>query len=51
MNANQEQIGGNHYKKLKIQVWDFIAANNLIGFKAQLLSTSAGIKQTGYKTY
>lgn len=29
--ANDIQIAGDHYKKLPIQAWDFIAANN-IGF-------------------
>lgn len=31
--ANNYQHGGNHYKKMKIEVWDFIAAND-IGFLA-----------------
>ena len=26
---NNKQIDGNHYKKLKIQVWDFIIENEL----------------------
>ena len=29
--ANDIQVAGDHYRKLKIQAWDFIAANN-IGF-------------------
>lgn len=29
MSANDNQVGGDHYKKLKIQVWDFVLANNL----------------------
>lgn len=37
MSANQEQIGGNHYKKLKIQVWDFIAANQLDWFQGTII--------------
>lgn len=27
--ANQMQIGGDHYKGLKIQTWDYITANDL----------------------
>jgi hypothetical protein len=27
--ANEGQIGGNHYKKLTIQPWDYILANNI----------------------
>lgn len=29
MSANDIQHGGNHYKDDKIQVWDFILANNI----------------------
>lgn len=29
MSANDVQHGGTHYKKHKIQVWDFILANNI----------------------
>lgn len=29
MNANEQQVGGNHYKEKKIQPWDFITANNM----------------------
>lgn len=31
--ANDRQEGGNHYKQMKIEPWDFIAINN-IGFMA-----------------
>ena len=27
--VNDIQIGGNHYKKLQIQPWDYILANNI----------------------
>lgn len=27
--ANKIQVGGDHYRKLKIQTWDYIAANDL----------------------
>jgi len=29
MNANDKQIGGDHYSKNSIQPWDYIVANNL----------------------
>lgn len=29
MSANDNQIGGEHYKNKVIQTWDFITANNL----------------------
>lgn len=29
MSANEKQEGGTHYKSLKIQPWDYIAANKL----------------------
>ena len=29
MSQNDKQIAGDHYKKLKIQTWDYIWANNL----------------------
>ena len=28
MNQNDRQVGGDHYKKLEIQTWDYIIANN-----------------------
>ena len=33
MAANEMQVGGDHYKRQKIQPWDFIHANDL-GFLA-----------------
>lgn len=27
--ANKKQVGGEHYKKFAIEVWDFIVANNI----------------------
>lgn len=27
--ANTQQYGGTHYKNLKVEVWDFITANNI----------------------
>ncbi len=29
MSANEEQHGGTHYKRLKIQTWDYIAQNGI----------------------
>jgi hypothetical protein len=29
MNANESQVGGEHYKHLPIQPWDYIVANGL----------------------
>ena len=29
MSQNDKQVAGDHYKKLKIQTWDYIWANNL----------------------
>ena len=28
-NPNDVQVGGTHYKKFKIEVWDFITVNNI----------------------
>lgn len=35
--ANEEQIGGNHYKDKTIQPWDFIAANELGYFEGNIV--------------
>lgn len=29
MSANNNQVGGDHYKKKAIQTWDYIAANQI----------------------
>jgi hypothetical protein len=36
-NANENQIGGYHYKTKKIQPWDFIAENNLGYFEGNII--------------
>jgi len=36
MGANETQVGGDHYKKQKIQHWDFVAANDLDYFQGQI---------------
>lgn len=35
--VNDKQIGGDHYKQLKIQVWDFVAANDLDFFQGNAI--------------
>jgi hypothetical protein len=29
MNQNDRQVAGDHYKKLEIQTWDYITANDI----------------------
>lgn len=35
-NANDYQVGGQHYRQTTIQHWDFAAANNLDYFQGQI---------------
>jgi hypothetical protein len=35
--ANEGQIGGNHYKKLQIQPWDYILAPRAKNWRIQVL--------------
>ena len=37
MSANDRQHGGDHYKKTSIQVWDFIAANEMDWFQGSIV--------------
>ena len=37
MSANDTQISGNHYKGKPLQVWDFVAANNLGYFEGNIV--------------
>lgn len=37
MQANDTQVGGNHYKDKAIQPWDYIAANNLGYFEGNIV--------------
>jgi len=37
MNANDEQVGGTHYKNKSIQPWDYIAANNIGYFERNII--------------
>lgn len=36
-NANEIQVGGNHYKDKSIQPWDFIAANGIGYFEGNII--------------
>lgn len=36
-NSSETQVGGNHYKKMKIQVWDFVIANDLDYFQGSII--------------
>jgi hypothetical protein len=35
--ANSRQIGGSHYKKMGIEHWDYILANNIPYMEAQII--------------
>ena len=35
--TNEKQIGGDHYKKMAIQPWDYIAANDLGFFEGNIV--------------
>lgn len=37
MQANDLQVGGDHYKQQAIQPWDYIAANNLDFFQGSII--------------
>ena len=37
MNANEKQIGGEHYKSKAIQPWDYIASNGLGYFEGNII--------------
>lgn len=37
MSANEEQVGGDHYRLKAIQPWDFIAANELGFFEGNIV--------------
>jgi len=37
MTANNEQVGGSHYKSKAIQPWDYIAANSLGYFEGNII--------------
>jgi len=37
MSANEQQIGGQHYRKASIQPWDYIAAHGLGFFEGNVV--------------
>lgn len=37
MSANDEQVGGGHYKKYPVQPWDLFIPWNLNGFQAHII--------------
>ena len=49
MAANDKQISGNHYRKQKIQSWDFIAANKLDFFQGSAITYIARFRDKGGK--
>lgn len=47
MSANDTQVGGVHYKDKSIQVWDFIAKNNLGFFEGNIVKYISRWKDKG----
>ena len=47
MSANDTQIRGNHYKGKPLQVWDFVAANNLGYFEGNIVKYVSRWKDKG----
>jgi hypothetical protein len=47
MSANDTQISGNHYKGKPLQVWDFVAANNLGYFEGNIIKYVSRWKDKG----
>ncbi len=45
--ANTQQVAGDHYKRLAIQPWDFIAANNLGYFEGNVIKYVVRWKEKG----
>jgi hypothetical protein len=45
--ANDRQEGGEHYKKQKIQTWDYIAANGLGYFEGNIIKYVSRWKEKG----
>jgi hypothetical protein len=37
MNANENQVGGSHYRQQAVQPWDYIAANGLGYFEGNIV--------------
>lgn len=47
MRANKNQIGGSHYKGAKIEVWDFITANEIGYLEGNAIKYLARWKRKG----
>jgi len=47
MSANDTQVNGTHYKKQAIQVWDYVAANNLGFFEGNVVRYVSRWKDKG----
>ena len=47
MSTNDVQHGGDHYKDKPIQIWDFIAANNLNYFQGNVVKYVCRYKDKG----
>jgi hypothetical protein len=45
--ANDRQEGGEHYRKLKIQTWDYIAANGIGYFEGNIIKYVSRWKDKG----
>lgn len=47
MSANEEQVGGDHYRDQAIQPWDYIARNRLGYFEGNIVKYVSRWKQKG----
>ncbi len=47
MTANDEQVGGTHYKVKAIQPWDYIAANDIGYFEGNIIKYVSRWKDKG----
>lgn len=47
MTANEEQVGGTHYKAKSIQPWDYIAANEIGYFEGNIIKYISRWKEKG----
>ena len=47
MNQNDRQVGGDHYKKLVIQTWDYIIANNIGYMEGNIIKYVSRWKEKG----
>ena len=47
MDQNDRQVGGDHYKKLEIQTWDYIIANNIGYMEGNIIKYVSRWKEKG----